>query len=174
MASTYTLISSQVLGSSAASVTFSSIPSTYKDLVLRVSARSDSSAGGILDYLDITYNGDTTSTYSATNIYANGSTANSYRDSNVSPSTANYEAYSPSAGATANTFSSVEFYIPNYTSSANKPVSIISAIENNATLGYIVPVAQLWRGTVAISSISLASNLSHNFVSGSSFYLYGI
>ena len=38
---TYTLISSNVLSSSAASVTFSSIASTYTDLVLRVSARDD-------------------------------------------------------------------------------------------------------------------------------------
>jgi hypothetical protein len=174
MATTYTLISSQILASSAANITFSAIPSTFTDLVLKVSARSDSSAGGILDYLDITYNGDTTSTYSATNIYSNGSTVASYRDSNVSPSTANYEAYSPSAGATANTFSSVEFYIPNYTSTANKQISLISVIENNATLGYIVPLAQLWRGTAAITSIKLESSLVHNLVTGSSFYLYGI
>jgi hypothetical protein len=32
---TYTLIESQVLGSSAASVTFSAIPATYTDLVLK-------------------------------------------------------------------------------------------------------------------------------------------
>ena len=44
MATTYTLITSQTLASSAASVTFSSIPSTYTDLVLRVSARTDNAA----------------------------------------------------------------------------------------------------------------------------------
>ena len=40
-ANTYTLISSNVLASSAATVTFSSIPATYTDLVLRVSARNN-------------------------------------------------------------------------------------------------------------------------------------
>jgi hypothetical protein len=41
MANTYTLIESQVLGSSAASVTFSAIPATYTDLVLKFSSRND-------------------------------------------------------------------------------------------------------------------------------------
>ena len=54
-ANTYTLISSNVLGSSAASVTFSSIPATYTDLVLRVSARTDADDTSL-----ITFNGTTT------------------------------------------------------------------------------------------------------------------
>ena len=44
MPSTYTLISSNVLASSAASVTFSAIPSTYTDLVVRASIRSDATS----------------------------------------------------------------------------------------------------------------------------------
>jgi len=50
---TYTLISSNVLTSSAASVTFSSIPATYTDLVVRLSARATTTASNIW----VTFNG---------------------------------------------------------------------------------------------------------------------
>jgi hypothetical protein len=45
MPSTYTLIKGETIGSSAASYTFTAIPSTFTDLVLRISVRSTSGAG---------------------------------------------------------------------------------------------------------------------------------
>ena len=68
MPSSRILISSQTLGSSAASVTFSSIPATYTDLVLKVSVRSDVAATA--DTLFMQFN-SITSGYSETNLYAN-------------------------------------------------------------------------------------------------------
>jgi hypothetical protein len=82
MANTYTLIESQVLGSSAASVTFSSIPATYTDLVLKVSVRSNRAAG--FDNIDIRFNGDSASNYSRTIISGNGEEVSSSRTSSGS------------------------------------------------------------------------------------------
>lgn len=74
MANTYTLISSNTLTSSAASVTFSSIPATYTDLVLRISSRTD--AAGATATVAAQFNGDTTSAnYSETNLNSDGATA---------------------------------------------------------------------------------------------------
>jgi len=163
----YTLISSQTLASSAASVTFSSIPSTYKDLVLRVSARSDSA--GTFTYHKITFNGSA-SGYSQTYIYGNGSTAGTGLTS------ANTEIdgyYIPRAGATASTFSSDEYYIPSYLVAQNKPLSANIIRENNTTAADIYAYAGLYSNTSTISSIAFVPNAG-NYVTGSSFYLYGI
>ncbi len=169
MANTYVLISSNTLSSSAASVTFSSIPSTYTDLAVRVSARSDGAAE--FETVRITFNGSTASNYSVTYLRGNGAGASS---SNASSST-----YIPfnraidDGAATTNTFGSLEIYIPSYLSSTNKPISSTTAQEMNSTTAYIHANAGLWSNTSAISSIKLEVS-GVNFVSGSSFYLYGI
>jgi len=170
MPSTFQLISSNVLSSSAASVTFSAIPSTYTDLVLRVSARSTFS-GGPLASMYLTFNAVGGTAYSSTNLTGDGASAGSGRLSNQSTLSAPYN----NAGtSTTNTFSSTEFYFPNYTSSAAKPVSIIGAQENNATTAYMNALAGLTTNTSVISTILIGDNSGASFASGSSFYLYGI
>ena len=173
MASTYTLISSQVLASSAASVTFSSIPSTYKDLVLKWSIRSSTSSTN--DAINLTLNGNSTAIYSSTYLYGNGATTASL---NSSTSSGNlffqYSRMADGATATANTFSNAELYIPSYTASQNKPASFFGAQEDNSTTANIFLLANLAQITATISSIGMVLNSSANFVSGSSFYLYGI
>lgn len=169
MATTYTLISSNVLTSSAASVTFSSIPSTYTDLVLKCSVRLVAGSGSTIQDLIVKFNGTTTN-YSITKLTGDGSAAESGRIANT---TRILLSNVVDGDATTNTFGSVEIYIPSYTASQNKPVSAFGASENNATLAGLSTTAGLWRDTTAISSIEL-SNAVANFVSGSSFYLYGI
>jgi hypothetical protein len=172
---TYTLISSQVLGSSAASVTFSSIPSTYKDLVLKTSIRTDYAS--TIDYLFMTINGDTSAKYSWTRLQGNGSAATSGRQAASAPTPASgtiYFGFLDGNTTTSNTFANGEIYIPNYTSTTSKQISTYSATENNATQAFIDAFANLYTGTSAISSLLLQPQSGNNFVSGSSFYLYGI
>jgi len=172
MANTYVLISSQVLASSAASVTFSSIPATYTDLVLRCSARMD--PAGAFANLYIRFNSDTATNYSDAYLSTgNGTTGNSGRDTSA---TLGYLGLTDANSATANTFGNFELYIPNYTASANKPYSSITSLENNtATQGYAnAAIAGLWRNTAAITSITMTSDASQSFVQYSTFYLYGI
>ncbi len=56
-------------GSSAASVTFSAIPSTYTDLVVRVSARNAGTANAYPSIMRVRLNSDTSSLYSSTYLY---------------------------------------------------------------------------------------------------------
>ena len=167
MPSTYTLISSNVLTSSAASVTFSAIPSTYTDLVLRISARGD--RAGTMVNINTNLNGGS-GNHSYTYLEGNGSAVSSARfatQNNIgsNPMTA--------VSATANTFGSAELYIPSYTASQNKPINSIGVNETNSASAFIDSVAGLYNSVSAISSITLTP-AANSFVSGSSFYLYGI
>ena len=168
MPATYTLIASNTLSSSAASVTFSAIPATYTDLVLRWSARNTSSG----ENAQIRFNADSATNYSRTNLYGDGSAANSIRGTSESYF---YFGFSIDASTrTANTFASAELYIPNYTVSANKPISGFSTLEtNSATCDTPAVIAALWRNTATITSIDI-SPVTNSFASGSSFFLYGI
>jgi len=177
MPATYTLIASNTLSSSAASVTFSAIPATYTDLVLRFTARSN--ASGATDTLgDIRINGVTSTLYSNTTVYGDGASAASYRSSAQTYT----QCFTVSgAGATSNTFGTVEIYFPNYTSTTqNKAFSAFSAAESNTTTAntwyWNGATAGLYRDSAnAISELNVALRASAaSFVSGSSFFLYGI
>lgn len=168
MPSTYTLISSNVLSSSAASVTFSAIPSTYTDLVVRYSIRCDVAASVATILFKV--NG-ATSGYSWTNVSGNGAAASSTA---VSGSTQFSMAQGmPGATATSNTFANNELYLPNYASTtATKQMSHITAQENNNATAYVKAYAQLYNSTSTITSLSFEN--PDLLSAGSSFYLYGI
>lgn len=167
MPNTYTLIASSTVGSGGtANITFSSIPQTYTDLVIKYSLRNG--LASTFDNVQLTFN-SSTSGYSDRLVYGNGSSALS---ANRSGSEMQY-LYQDAANATANTFANGEIYIPNYTASINKSVSIDSVTENSATSAIAALDAGLWANTAAITSINLNGN-NGNFVQHSTVYLYGI
>jgi len=171
MPSTYTLIKGETLASSAASYTFTAIPSTFTDLVVRASIRTD--RANVKDGLFIKFNSDNSSVYSETDLSVNDSTtpeSNRYGGT----STDTYYPYVDGNTATSNTFANTEFYVPNYTASQNKPLSLISMAEGNTTNFSMGVSAGLYRNTVAINSIDIKSFNAANLLAGSSFYLYGI
>ena len=165
MANTFELIASSTVGASpVASIDFSSIPSTYTDLVVKVSIRSSRTASRD-DTTIIKFNGSSTG-YTAKYLVGTGSAAGSYSDTLIYGNT-------DSNLDTANTFGSAEFYIPNYASSAYKSVSSDSAEENNATAANAGFTAGLWSNTAAINQITLSFNGS-NALQYSTAYLYGV
>ena len=174
MPTTYVLIASQVTSATPTSVTFSSIPQTYTDLVLRTSARS--SRGSSAEDIRITFNGSSSSTYSVTILYGSGSTPTVFTNT-VPNQTAALGAgsfFAMASGDYANSFNEGEVYIPNYTSGNNKAHYSVYATE-----APIVSVpsgfgAGLWRDTAAINSLTITLQNGSTFVNGSSFYLYGI
>lgn len=166
---TYTLINSNTLTATAATVTFSSIPATYTDLVLRISARSDRALAS--DDIKLVFNSDTSAIYSATELTGNGSAATS---TITSADSAFRLTSADAATATANTFGSFDLYLPNYTTTASKAMGSFGAQENNQTGAIMDAGALLFRNTTAISSIVISPWTGPNWVSGSSFYLYGI
>ena len=167
MANTYTLIEAKTLGSSAASIDFTSIPQTYTDLILVYSARTN--AANRSDEANLTFNNNA-SNYSWKMLYGSGTTAASAQDSAVS-SIAGIQI--PGGNSTASTFSNGQIYIPNYTGSNYKSVSSEAAQEDNQTTAYIKIVAGLWSNSAAITSVKL-SGATGSFVQYSTFYLYGI
>ena len=172
MATTYTLIDSEVLSSSQASITFSSIPATYTDLVVRWSARSDNTATDSIGLFQIMINSDAGGNYSRIALTGNGSTASSF-NSGAGSGVIYQNAGNVASNGTASTFSNGELYIPSYTVSQKKPMGGFSVTENNATAAGIGTIAGLWQGTAAITAINISS-AAGNLVSGSSIYLYGI
>ena len=173
MPSSRQLIASQVLGSSAASVTFSGIPGTFKDLVLRWSARS-AYADDTVNVANLQINADSGTNYSMTYVRGNSSAASSSRESGQTQS---YLGQVPAAMATSNTFNSGELYFPSYAASQTKPISSVNMQENNTSSAgnaYVNAIAHLYNSTTAISSIKIALNGGQSFVAGSSFYLYGL
>lgn len=170
MAPTYIPIASTTLSTTAASVTFSSIPATYTDLVIRFSGRVDrSSTPG---YLNMTFN-SATSGYSDTMLNGDGSAVSSIRNTGLT----SFQIYYAMNGdtSTANTFGNTEIYIPNYSASIAKPVSTFAVVENNATLGYLDAAASLFNSTAAITSITLREvQAGRVWLANSTFHLYGI
>jgi len=174
MANTYTLIQAQTLASSATNVTFSSIPASYTDLVLRCSARSDQASN--TDLIILKYNGSSATNYSYISIF--GNTLSTILNASGSGGTNQRNGYANGANSTANTFGSAEIYITNYASSNAKAGSSFSVTENNtANASYAAVVAAfstLWDSTSNITSIEVSPLNGPNWVPGSSFYLYGI
>ena len=172
---TLTLISSQTLGSSTASVTFSSIPTSYNDLKLVASARGDATGNSI--GINTKLNSDTATNYSYTDIYAiQGVSLSSAR---ASSQTGDSELISDGASSTASVFGVFEMYFPNYNSTGSKPYSSISIQENNVVntgSNAFYVGAHLYRGASGITSITLTAYSTYlcNFVQYSNFYLYGI
>lgn len=169
---TYVLINSYTVTSGGtSSVTFSSIPATYTDLVVKVSGRSANS--NTQDYAYLQFNGSSGGTaYSDKRLEGTGSSAISEQDTATDRI---YFAYVlPGATATANTFGNIELYIPNYAGSTNKSVSIDGVPENNTTgITYTTLTAGLWASTAAITSLTIGAG-NVGLVQYSTFYLYGI
>ena len=171
MPDTFTLIASSTVGSGgSASIDFTSIPSTYTDLVIKSSYRTN--LAQIYDQLRLTFNGSSTAVYSFRGITGDGSanpsseSASSVASIKVAPGTGN--------SATASTFSNNDLYIPNYAGSTNKSLSADAVGENNGTTGYDSLFAGLWANTSAITQITLKPESNGNFLQHSTFYLYGV
>jgi hypothetical protein len=167
MANTYELISSTVLTSTATVITFSSIPATYNDLVIRASYRI-SASGNFGGNPSIRFNADSSAVYSNTQIDIYGTSSST---SSNTGATSGVLQSSTSAGNTANVFTSTEIYIPNYRGTTDRPYSVFKSAEQFATSAELHPVATLYRGSAAITSITLQGV---TFIVDSKFYLYGI
>jgi hypothetical protein len=165
MATTYTLISSVTVGAGGAtSIDFTSIPSTYTDLLILASLRSTGTNGAGALY----FNNDTTNAnYSTRRL---GYAITPFSDSASAP----YCFYSTKSTFTASTFSNNFLYIPNYRSSNFKSFSADDVAENNATSADLYLTAGLWSNTSAITSIKIQQAIDVGFVQYSTVYLYGI
>jgi hypothetical protein len=161
---TFIKIASVTVGSGgASSIDFTSIPSTYTDLVIKISSRANVDTVSSL----ISFNGVTTN-LSVRNLYGTGSATGS-----TSFSDARLYGNINSSVRTASTFANGEIYIPNYAGSANKSISADAVEENNGTTAFAGLSAALWSNTAAITSITLTPQTG-SYVQYSTATLYGI
>jgi hypothetical protein len=168
MATTYTLIDKSILGANQNSVSFSSIPSTYTDLLVKFSVRTGRS--NIAEQTNIRFNDDGDGSYSVIKLAGDGGSA--FTEGGTY--SYGYVSFSPGSSSTSNTFGNAELYIPNYLSSNNKSYSVDGVMENNASTAYAGLFAGLWAKTAAINKISFYNAQGNDFLQYSSFYLYGI
>lgn len=167
---TYVAIQTITVGAGGQSaITFSSIPSTYTDLLLIASLRDERGDASVTD-TKLTFNGTTTGYNLKTLIYA----ANSVSNANVSATSSITAIYENSDLAVANGFSPISIYIPNYTSSNNKAVNAESFSVNNNSTVYGAITTGLWTNSAAVSSITLAPAVAVNYKQNSTATLYGI
>jgi hypothetical protein len=156
------------VASPVTSVTFSSIPQGYTDLIAKVSAKSSRVSGNNMDYFKIKFNGSS-SGYTDRSLYGNGSDAQSETNNATS-----YGFDFVLNGISGSNFSNFEMYVPNYTSSNFKSWSADAVAEENATAAIQALNANLWSNTAAITSISFESANPANFLANSTFTLYGV
>ena len=159
-AATYVPIATQTLVSSTYTVTFSSIPSTYTDLVFVINGQNASGDIG----LGLRFNSDTSTNYSKTLLYGNGTAATSTRGSTVN---------SIDIGRMNTGNSTTIININNYTNTTTNKNAL--ARGNDTTL--VTLTAGLWRSTAAITSLNISADSTAGgslFASGCTFTLYGI
>jgi hypothetical protein len=158
---TYTVTGSNLLGTTG--VTFSSIPSTYTDLVI---VQNVSLTGAAISQIRVG-NGsvDTGSNYSQTALSGNGSSASSARASNQS------SWRSELAHMTAG-FGTYISNIQNYSNTTTFKTAIQRY--NNVPYGATEAIVALWRSTSAINTIQLYLDRAESYLVGSTFTLYGI
>lgn len=159
MAATYEPISTNTLTTSTASVTFSSIPNTYTDLILIINAASSSAAS-----CRLRFNSDTGTNYSDTRLYGDGTSATSDR------LTTRDHINCGDLSVTTITSNQI-INIMNYTNTSTYKTVLT---RSNIASSYVFLNTSMWRATpAAITSITIFP-ASGNLVSGSTFTLYGI
>jgi hypothetical protein len=159
--STYTPIATITTSGSVSTYTFSSIPSTYTDIVA-IGNFQLSTATAFRGRV----NGDTGSNYSLTNLAGNGTSASSSRESNAT----NWVLGGvPTSASTAYDNTLVAHYMNYANTSTYKTVINRFGSASKETMANI----NLWRSTSAINSITLYV-ASGYIVDGSTFTLYGI
>jgi hypothetical protein len=147
-----------ISGSAVSSVSFSSISSTYTDLILIASIKCNTSDTNIKTRL----NTDTGSNYSVTYVAGTGSATESGRASNQTSIDTAYQ--------DGDTWGNIIYYFNNYSNTTtNKTVISRSSNAGNFVAAYV----GLWRNTAAVNAIELFSS-SANIAVGSTFTLYGI
>lgn len=166
----YELIESNILTSSASSVTFSSIPQDYKHLQIRATTRTDQASTAVGS--ELLLNSDTGANYAMHFLYGNGS---SVLSGSGTSQTYAYWAVTNGNNETANVYTAIVTDILDY-SSSNKNTTIRTL---NGTAGSsvtrIYERSALWMNTNAVTSITLrGSGGTPNFMAGSRFSLYGI
>ena len=159
MPTTYEPIATQTLGSTAASITFSSIPSTYTDLKIILVGTASSAL-----LTNLKFNNDTGSNYSRTQLDGDGATASSTVNSN------NGFISMGLVDSTTPAFQNIDIF--SYNNSKYKTVLGVFSNDYNGS-GNTRRIVGLWLNTAAITTVTLSLG-SGTYSVGTTATLYGI
>jgi hypothetical protein len=159
----YESIQTVTVGSGgASSISFTSIPSTYSHLQIRVIARSSSNP-----QVNLRFNSDSGSNYTEHQVGGNGTAASAYGAGSL-----NLMPQGPVASTTS-VFAGFVIDILDYANTNKfKTIRGLNGYDQNGS-GFIGLYSNLWRNTAAVSNIELLANVG-SFAQYSSFALYGI
>lgn len=156
----------------SATITFSSIPSTYTHLELRVLSRDNrtSPTSVTATYSWIRFNSDTGTNYSDHYLSGNGASTSAFADTGYSYI---YGFYNASSAASANIFATSVISILDYANTSKyKTVRTLTGHDQNGS-GSVALASGNWRSTAAISTITITPDIG-SFIQYSTFALYGI
>ncbi len=172
VAGSYESIATVSVGSGgAASISFTSIPSTYTHLQIRQISRTARS-GVDVTYLKMNFNGATGTAYSYHALIGNGSTTSTDATTNDGSIPL---LRSTGGNAISNNFAPMVIDIFDYANiNKFKTTRTLGGAELNQASSEIVFQSGLWRSTDAITSIAFTDATNANFLQYSSFALYGI
>jgi hypothetical protein len=167
MPATYDCIATTTLGSTASSITFSSIPSTFTDLVIIFSGQNSTSSNA-----DVTMvlNNDTSAAYSRMRLYSNGTTVSA--DRAINATSAEAVAYI-GGSATSSMFASTQINILSYANTSVNKTWLLHWNSNGTSDAYSLMGIGLYRSLSAITQIQFYP-VSGNFVAGTTATIYGI
>jgi hypothetical protein len=160
------------LASNTATVTFSSIPSTYQHLQVRINSRCTRAAAN--GNLNIQLNSDTGANYTYHELAGDGATT---LVGGATAQTAPSISRSPGTTTNADVFAGTIIDIHDYASTTkNKVLRSFYGYDNNSAtvIGNVGMRSILWLNTAAITTLTFTSASSSSFTSGSVFSLYGI
>lgn len=168
----YDSLATVTLSASTSSVTFAGIPSGYKHLQIRMLAKTDRATYSI-DSAKFQLNGDTGSNYAWHRVLGDGSAAAAYAGS----STAFMQADGLAAQG-SNIFGAMIVDVLDYANTSKyKTARMLGGEDENGTTyggGVIALSSSLWQNTAAINSIKIYPGVGSNFLTYSSFALYGV
>lgn len=156
---TYDQLFTTTLTSAVASLTISSIPSAYTDIIMVFSGSASAS-----DNLYVRFNSDTATNYGVTELYGNGTTASASRRTS-------FNAALIFDGGPSTTQSNTILHLMNYSNTTTYKTGLARA--NDSSL-YVNANVISWKSTAAINSITIGLYSGATMTVGSSVTLYGI
>ncbi len=170
--SSFESIATSTPSNGTTSITFSSIPQTFKSLQVRSIVRDTSTGGYDAIPVDIRPNNDSGSNYAIHSLRGDGTTvtADGYTGQ---PQGLPWAAAVRSSGNT-DTYGAMILDIIDYTSTSKyKTLRMISGGNVNGSGSVISLDSALWQSTSAITSLTIKADYTA-FASGTTFALYGV
>lgn len=165
-------ISTSTVGAGGTStITFSSIPSTYKHLQIRILSRTN--RADTTDFMTLRFNSDSSAIYAYHSLYANGATANG-NDFGTSTGTP-WSGVTAGANASGSMFGASVIDVLDYQNTNKyKTGRFLSGSDQSSANGRLYFMSNLWQSTTAISTITITPTYGTLFSQYSSFALYGV